>query len=106
MIGEHQDEEDFDESSACGSNVVVPKLGSVFCDTDTPRFLYDIVKIAGPSSLSAVLGQVTYFINLIVVAQTAEIKEIAGIGLGQALSQLFGIMIFLGLSSGLHSKLS
>ena len=82
------------------------KLCSVFCDADMPRNLFDIMKIAGPSSISAFLGQVVYLINIIAIAQTQDAKLIAGIGLGQVLSQLFGIYIFIGLNSGLQTKLS
>ena len=51
--------------------------------------------------LSCVMGQITYVINIIVAGQSANNEKLAGIGLGHAVSQCMGIMIFLGLNSAL-----
>ena len=60
-----------------------------------------ILAIAIPAILSAVSGQVTYIINIVMAGMYAETKQIAGLGLGHATSQCMGIMLFLGLNSRL-----
>lgn len=78
-----------------------PKLHNKICDAHTLSYLAEIVKIAGPSSISSVLGQLTYLINFIIAGQTIEVWEIAGLGLGHTLSQFFGIIFLLGMNSDL-----
>ena len=86
--------------SDCDSELE-PKLRNLFWDNETTSLCCDVLKIAAPASLSAVLGQATYLINLIVTANTMDAEDVAGLGLGHALSQFFGITIFLGLNSAL-----
>ena len=68
LLGRKQSDKEEEDCPASGDeSELEPKLNSVFCDADTCSFLTTILKIAVPASLSALLGQVTYMINFIVV---------------------------------------
>ena len=101
LLAQQLSDREQDDASEANSSDMEPSLRNVFCDESTCSFFTVILHKAVPASLSAVLGQVTYLINFIVAGQTIEAKELAGLCLGHALSQFFGIMILLGLQSGL-----
>ena len=64
------------------------------------------MKIALPAIFSAMLGQVTYVINMVQAGQLGSSASMAGLGLGHAITQCFGIMVFLGLNSSLATQVS
>ena len=57
------------------------------------------MKLATPATLSGMLGQITYMINMIYTSNLEDTSKMAGLGLGHAVSQCLGIVIFLGLNS-------
>ena len=66
----------------------------------------NILKIVAPATVSSMLGQLIYVFNFIEVIKMKKAQDIAGLGLGQTVTQCLGIMIFLGLNSSLATKMS
>ena len=64
------------------------------------------MKVAAPATLSAVLGQVTYVINIIYAGQYGDKNQIAGMTLGHSIMQSMGIMVFLGFNRQLTTLIS
>ena len=63
----------------------------------------EILSLATPAVLSAVLGQVTYLLSIMRAGRMAEPAVLAAVGLGHATTQVAGIMPFLGLNTGLDT---
>ena len=64
------------------------------------------MKIVAPSTISAIFCQIPYLLGYKETAETITVKQLAGLGLGYAITNLFGILILLGLNTALQTKIS
>ena len=78
----------------------------IYHKQDICTVLTEIVKIAVPAIISAVLSQVTYMMNFAMAGQKTDAIKLAGLGLGHSVIQALGIMILIGLNSALQTQIS
>mmetsp|Transcript_71148 Transcript_71148/g.129849 ORF Transcript_71148/g.129849 Transcript_71148/m.129849 type:complete len:486 (+) Transcript_71148:52-1509(+) len=74
--------------------------------TGSRQILKNVVLQALPSSLASVSQQLTYFITITFVAALKDEDELAACGVGTMLSNVFGLSIGVGLTSGLDTLIS
>ena len=92
------------EESEQSENSETPSLvpgDDIYHKQDICTVLSEIMKVAIPACISAVLGQVTYIINYAMAGQNIDAIKLAGLSLGHSIIQAFGIMILLGFNSAL-----
>ena len=79
---------------------------SIYHKQDMCTVIVEILKIAVPTIVSSTAGQLIYLINFVLAGQHENTDKFTGLGIGQAISQCCGILIFLGLNSALSTQLS
>lgn len=92
---------DCDTSSSFDDNI-----DPIYRKHDIITVLTEISKIAIPAMVSAMLGQITYIINVIYAGEIADSNLMAGLGLGHCITQALGITIYLGFNSRLATIIS
>ena len=78
----------------------------IYRSSDIVTVAYEILKVASPATVSAVLCQLTTVINTVYAGRYADKEQLAGMGLGHAITQSLGLMIFLGYNTRLATMLS
>ena len=97
---------DGESQSKYSSSDGVSGLDAIYRKQDLVTVVTNILKIVVPAVTSSMLGQVTYVINFVEAGKFGNSRYLAGLGLGHAISQCLGIMIFLGLNSSLATNIS
>ena len=98
-------EEETDDSEDSDESGMLPK-DPIYHEQGTGFVFSEIMKIVAPSTISAVVCQSTFLLGYKETAETITVKQLAGLGLGYAITHLFGILILLGLNTALQTKIS
>ena len=101
-----QEASDDDHDSESMFNSSQSSVDSIYVSQDICTVTKNILKIVVPAIVSSMLGQLIYVINFIEVLKMKSPRDLAGLGLGQTVTQCLGIMIFFGLNSSLATKMS
>ena len=79
---------------------------SIYHKQDMFTVIIEILKVVVPTIISSTGGQLIYLINFVLAGRHENTEKLTGLGIGQAISQCCGILIFLGLNSALSTQLS
>ena len=81
-------------------------IDPIYRKQDIFTMIFNILKVVIPTVASSLLGHFTSVINLIEAGKFGNSQYLAGMGLGRAITESMGIMIFLGLNSSLATNIS
>ena len=94
-----KEEEEVLSSSTYASSMA--NEDSIYHKQDMCTVIAEILKVAVPTTISSTASQLIYLINFVLAGRHENTEKLTGLGIGQAISQCCGILIFLGLNSAL-----